>query len=83
MISGTCHCKQISFEIDENKLCIRYCYCTTCRKLSGADYSSVAGDILGGTEKGQSHQNGNHAGGLVGSSSGNQTDYYKETITKY
>jgi hypothetical protein len=42
MISGTCHCKKISFEIDENKLYIRYCYCETCRKLSGADYSSVA-----------------------------------------
>jgi hypothetical protein len=42
MISGTCHCQQICFAIDENTLSVRYCYCKTCRKLSGADYSSVA-----------------------------------------
>jgi hypothetical protein len=42
MIFGTCHCKSIAFAIDENKLSVRYCYCETCRKLSGADYSSVA-----------------------------------------
>lgn len=42
MISGSCHCKGVEFEIQQNELTVRYCYCTTCRKLSGADYSSVA-----------------------------------------
>jgi len=42
MIKGSCHCKNIAFEINTNKLNVRYCYCETCRKLSGADYSSVA-----------------------------------------
>lgn len=42
MISGTCHCKSVAFEIDQESLSVRYCYCETCRKLSGADYSSVA-----------------------------------------
>ncbi len=42
MIKGTCHCKNIVFEIATTKLSVRYCYCKTCRKLSGADYSSVA-----------------------------------------
>ena len=42
MIKGSCHCKKIEFEIAEEDLSVRYCYCETCRKLSGADYSSVA-----------------------------------------
>lgn len=42
MIRGTCHCKCVRFEVNDTELSVRYCYCTTCRKLSGADYSSVA-----------------------------------------
>ncbi|WP_161599035.1 GFA family protein [Aidingimonas lacisalsi] len=42
MITGSCHCSDIEFCIHENELTVRYCYCTTCRKLSGSDYSSVA-----------------------------------------
>lgn len=42
MIKGSCHCKKVEFEINEQELSVRYCYCETCRKLSGADYSSVA-----------------------------------------
>ena len=42
MIAGSCHCKSVVFEIQADELSVRYCYCITCRKLSGADYSSVA-----------------------------------------
>jgi len=42
MISGTCHCQSIQFQVDRPQLNVRRCYCDTCRKLSGADYSSVA-----------------------------------------
>ena len=42
MISGTCHCRSVEIEINEDCLSVRRCYCETCRKLSGADYSSVA-----------------------------------------
>lgn len=42
MFTGTCHCKRVEFCIEESELSVRYCYCETCRKLSGADYSSVA-----------------------------------------
>lgn len=42
MIDGLCHCQNVKFEIQQDELFVRYCYCTTCRKLSGADYSSVA-----------------------------------------
>ncbi|AWF80944.1 hypothetical protein BTJ40_09045 [Microbulbifer sp. A4B17] len=42
MIKGSCHCKSIQFVIDEASLDVRRCYCETCRKLSGADYSVVA-----------------------------------------
>ncbi len=42
MIVGSCHCKSVSFSIDRPRLSVRRCYCETCRKLSGADYSSVA-----------------------------------------
>lgn len=42
MIKGSCHCKSILFDINENQLSVRYCYCETCRKLSGANYSAAA-----------------------------------------
>lgn len=42
MINGSCHCHKVQFEINTNRLTVRYCYCETCRKLSGADYSCVA-----------------------------------------
>ncbi len=42
MVKGSCHCKKVEFEIAEEELSVRYCYCETCRKLSGGDYSSVA-----------------------------------------
>ncbi|MBT2774688.1 GFA family protein [Halomonas sp. ISL-60] len=42
MITGSCHCKSICFTIDRPRLSVRRCYCETCRKLSGSDYSSVA-----------------------------------------
>lgn len=42
MITGSCHCGNVEFSIQEDELSVRYCYCITCRKLSGADYSSVA-----------------------------------------
>src|SRR5690606_1474562 len=42
VITGSCHCQEVTFQIQQNALTVRYCYCTTCRKLSGADYSAVA-----------------------------------------
>ncbi len=42
MITGSCHCKSVSFSLDCSSLSVRRCYCETCRKLSGADYASVA-----------------------------------------
>jgi hypothetical protein len=42
MTTGSCHCKSVAFEVDESLLRVRYCYCETCRKLSGAAFSVVA-----------------------------------------
>ena len=42
LITGSCHCKSVCFSIDRPRLSVRRCYCETCRKLSGSDYSSVA-----------------------------------------
>lgn len=42
VITGSCHCQNVAFQIRENALTVRYCYCITCRKLGGADYSAVA-----------------------------------------
>lgn len=42
MTTGSCHCKNVSFEVDEPTLSVNYCYCETCRKLSGAAFSVVA-----------------------------------------
>lgn len=42
MIAGSCHCGSVRFNINRSLLSVRRCYCETCRKLSGGDYSSVA-----------------------------------------
>ncbi|MGQ0335310.1 GFA family protein [Halomonas elongata] len=42
LINGSCHCKSVCFSIARSSLSVRRCYCETCRKLSGSDYSSVA-----------------------------------------
>lgn len=42
MIKGSCHYNAVEFQIAKDTLSVRYCYCRTCRKLSGADYSCVA-----------------------------------------
>lgn len=42
MITGSCYCQSVAVAIVLDELSVRYCYCQTCRKLSGADYSCVA-----------------------------------------
>ena len=42
MNTGSCHCGKVRFEISADLGDVRYCYCETCRKLSGAAFSVVA-----------------------------------------
>ena len=39
---GSCHCGAVRFSVPNNLGAVRYCYCVTCRKLSGAAFSVVA-----------------------------------------
>lgn len=41
MESGSCHCGKVVFEINGSLSDVNYCYCETCRKLSGGAYSVV------------------------------------------
>lgn len=40
--TGSCHCGAVSFAVPRDLGPVRYCYCVTCRKLSGAAFSVVA-----------------------------------------
>lgn len=42
MLTGSCHCGTVQFSVDRKLGDVRYCYCTTCRKLSGSAFSAVA-----------------------------------------
>ena len=41
MLTGTCHCGAIRFELPGRILRFSRCHCDDCRKLSGADYNSA------------------------------------------
>ena len=42
MITGSCMCGEITYEIDGTIGEITHCHCTTCRKAHGSAFSSVA-----------------------------------------
>ncbi len=42
MKSGSCHCRKVSFEVEEPLSNVYKCYCETCRKLSGSAFPLVA-----------------------------------------
>lgn len=42
MNSGSCHCGKVVFEVRDSLPDTNYCYCETCRKLSGGAFSVVA-----------------------------------------
>ena len=42
MLTGSCLCQQVRYQIDANIDEIVHCHCTTCRKAHGAAFSSVA-----------------------------------------
>lgn len=42
VIKGSCHCGSVSFDVGGQLGDVRFCYCVTCRKLSGALFSVVA-----------------------------------------
>lgn len=37
-VTGSCACGKITFATDDEPGKLFYCYCTTCRKISGAEY---------------------------------------------
>ncbi|MFT2112604.1 GFA family protein [Marinomonas sp. 2405UD68-3] len=43
MVSGSCLCGNVKYEISGNIGDIVHCHCKTCRKAHGAAFSSVAG----------------------------------------
>jgi len=42
MNTGSCHCGKVTFKVPQQLGDVRYCYCETCRKLSGSAFSAVA-----------------------------------------
>jgi len=42
MISGSCLCGAVAYEVDGELSAIAHCHCATCRKAHGAAFSSVA-----------------------------------------
>lgn len=42
MNTGSCHCRRVAFEVPEQLGDVRFCFCETCRKLSGSAFSAVA-----------------------------------------
>jgi ADP-ribosyl-[dinitrogen reductase] hydrolase len=41
MLSGSCLCGAVAYEVDANLERIAHCHCRTCRKTHGAAFSSV------------------------------------------
>jgi len=41
-MKGSCHCKNIKFEVSEKPGWIGSCYCIDCRKVSGAPFLTFA-----------------------------------------
>ena len=42
MITGSCHCQTVRFEISEEIRGFMHCHCQTCRKIHGTVYGSSA-----------------------------------------
>ena len=42
MPTGSCHCGQVEYEVPETLGDGVFCYCQTCRKLTGTAFASVA-----------------------------------------
>ena len=42
MITGSCHCQKVRFEIRGKLGAITRCYCEDCRKLNGSAFAAVA-----------------------------------------
>ena len=42
MSSGSCHCGNVFFDVNGFFSDVNYCYCQSCRKLSGGAFSAVA-----------------------------------------
>lgn len=42
MLSGSCLCGQVAYEVDAELAGIVHCHCETCRKAHGSAFSSVA-----------------------------------------
>ena len=42
MITGSCHCGRIRFDIAGEIRCFEHCHCHTCRKIHGTVYGSSA-----------------------------------------
>jgi hypothetical protein len=41
MITGSCHCQSVKYEIDSKIDGIYHCHCETCQKLNGTSYGST------------------------------------------
>lgn len=48
MNKGSCFCGRIKFEITSDVSHVYFCYCSTCRKLSGAVFSCVSRVLTAG-----------------------------------
>ena len=42
MVTGSCHCQAVRFEITEEIRGFMHCHCHTCRKINGTVYGSSA-----------------------------------------
>ena len=42
MVTGSCHCQTVRFEIAEEIRGFMHCHCQTCRKINGTVYGSSA-----------------------------------------
>ncbi|MGA0604414.1 GFA family protein [Phenylobacterium sp. VNQ135] len=42
MLTGSCLCRAVSYEVDATIEGIAHCHCETCRKTHGAAFSSIA-----------------------------------------
>ena len=42
MITGSCHCGAVKFEVTSEILAFQHCHCHTCRRIHGTVYSSSA-----------------------------------------
>jgi ADP-ribosyl-[dinitrogen reductase] hydrolase len=43
MLTGSCLCKAVTYEIEQLDMPIEHCHCLTCRKAHAAAFSTVAG----------------------------------------